>query len=145
MSTRRPLSRVASVTGKRAGPEGADWGAAVPTARRSTTTTTESEASRDGRMGLMVAPRPIPPAARLRCVGEPPGLHEDRPQHRAREPSREGVLLARVEGAEQDHSVARHGGPRPVPEARQRPRHPERPRAPRAEVGVPADLAERDD
>ena len=81
------------------------------------------------------SPRPGRPAA------EPPGLGEDRVEHRLRQLPREGVLLARVIRADQHPRTDLGAGT--VTEARLRPRHARA--SGRAQESVPRERAQRDD
>src|SRR6266851_5488227 len=74
-----------------------------------------------------------------RRTGETPRRHEYSPQHGPRQLAREGVLLARMEAADERGAV-RHGGARAVTEAGQRAWQGQPGSAPRAEIGVPAYL-----
>src|SRR5713101_1632818 len=145
ISTRSPLSRVASVTARRAGPLVAAWAPACAASPRQKTRV-QSESTCGRGMPTMVTPPDENPGTTACALspGEPPGLREHRAQHGARQLPGERVLLARVEAPEQDDAVSRHERPGAVAEARQRTWQPEPQLASRAEIGVPADLAERD-
>src|SRR5260370_7339 len=145
ISTRSPLSRVASVTARRAGPLVAAWAPACAASPRQKTRV-QSESTVGRGMPTMVTPPDEDPGTTACALspGEPPGLREHRAQHGARQLPGERVLLARVEAPEQDDAVSRHQRPGAVAESRQRTRQPEPQLASRAEIGVPADLAERD-
>src|SRR5260370_36470251 len=142
ISTRSPLSRVASVTARRAGRVVAAWApACAASARQKTRVQTEGTCGRG--MPPMVPPRDENPGTTACALspGEPPGLREHRAQHGARQLPGERVLLARVEAPEQDDAVSRHQRPGAVAEARQRPRQPAPQLASPRALGGPPDLA----